>query len=190
MVSLANLWLPILVSAAAVWIASAIAWIVMPHHKGEHKPFPDEDAVLAAIRGQNVPPGIYAFPDWDPSKSKDPAFIAKMTAGAMGMVHVWPANAMDPKTMGGKMIMTFSYCIIVSALLAYLGTMALPKGVEFMHVFRFIGTAGIMSYTLSRIPIDICFNTPRRNMIAAMIDGIAFGLITGAVFGWLWPHAV
>lgn len=30
---LLSLWLPILLSAAVVWIVSAIVWMALPHHK-------------------------------------------------------------------------------------------------------------------------------------------------------------
>jgi hypothetical protein len=40
-----SLWLPILLSAIAVWVASAINWMVMPHHESDYRKFPDEDAV-------------------------------------------------------------------------------------------------------------------------------------------------
>ena len=49
-VPLSSLWLPILIAALLVWIASALFWTVGPHHKHEFAPLPDEDRVLAALR--------------------------------------------------------------------------------------------------------------------------------------------
>ena len=62
MLTLTDLWLPTIVSAAAVWIASAIAWMAMPHHKGDFKALPNENALMDAVRAQNVAPGVYGFP--------------------------------------------------------------------------------------------------------------------------------
>ena len=47
---IASLWLPIVLSAVAVFIASFVAWMLMPHHKGDWKGFPDEPALAEAIR--------------------------------------------------------------------------------------------------------------------------------------------
>ena len=186
MLSLAHLWLPILLSAAAVWIASAIVWMALPHHKGDFKRLPDEDAVMNVVRSQNLAPGVYSYPDCqDQSRAKNPEFMAKVKEGPVGMLHVWPPNAFS--TFGRKMVMTFVSCVVVSAMLAYLGTLGLHTGDDFMKVFRFIGTAGIMAYCLSRIPADICFSTPPRTMAANFVDGIAYGLITGAIFAAMWP---
>lgn len=35
MIHITDLWLPILLSAIAVWIFGAVAWMALPHHKGD-----------------------------------------------------------------------------------------------------------------------------------------------------------
>ena len=52
MVTIGALWLPILLSAIAVWVASAIIWMAMPHHKSDFRKLPDEDAALRALTSQ------------------------------------------------------------------------------------------------------------------------------------------
>ncbi len=48
---LVQFWLPILASAVVVFLASSIAWMVLPHHKKDVKTLPDEKAgVLAPAR--------------------------------------------------------------------------------------------------------------------------------------------
>ena len=56
-----------------------------------------------------------------------------------------------------------------------------------MKVFQFTGTAGIMAYCFASIPMDICFGKPLRNVLACLADGVAYGLITGAIFAAMWP---
>ena len=63
MISIASLWLPIVLSAVIVFIASAAVWMLLPHHKGEWKGLPDEEAARAAAlprRWPEVPPGAEA----------------------------------------------------------------------------------------------------------------------------------
>jgi hypothetical protein len=55
-----------------------------------------------------------------------------------------------------------------------------------MAVFRFVGTAGIVAYCAGGIQNVIWF---KRRMITDLADGIVYGLITGVVFGLLWPGA-
>ena len=49
--SILDLWMPILVSAAIVWIFSALVWMVFPWHKSDFAKTVDEEAVRAALKG-------------------------------------------------------------------------------------------------------------------------------------------
>jgi hypothetical protein len=62
MVTIASLWIAILLAAVLVFVASALIWMVLPHHHSDFKGFPDEGSVLDALRGQNLTPGQYDFP--------------------------------------------------------------------------------------------------------------------------------
>ena len=90
--------------------------------------------------------------------------------------------------MGGKLAATFIVYLVVSTLIAYLASVALPKTAEFAKVFQVVGTAGILAYSFSFIPNAIWFGAYRRTIVASIIDGIVYGAITGAIFAWRWPH--
>jgi hypothetical protein len=90
--------------------------------------------------------------------------------------------------MGGKMAATFIVYLVVSTLIAYLTRVALPGAADFARVFQIAGTAGILAYCFSFIPNAVWFGAYKRTIIASVIDGIFFGLITGAIFAWRWPH--
>ena len=62
MVTIASLWLAILLSAGIVWIASFLVWAVLPYHKSDYKGLPDEEAALKALTPQNLAPGQYNIP--------------------------------------------------------------------------------------------------------------------------------
>ena len=62
MVTIGALWLPILLSSIAVWVASALVWTVMPHHKSDWAKLPDEDAARRALIPQGLVPGLYSIP--------------------------------------------------------------------------------------------------------------------------------
>ena len=51
---LADLWLPIVLSAVLVFVVSSILHMVIPIHKGDYKKLPGEDQVLESMRGAGV----------------------------------------------------------------------------------------------------------------------------------------
>ena len=60
MVPLTALWLPILISAVLVFIASSIMHTVLPYHRGDYRQLPDEDKLLALLRGAGLTRGLYS----------------------------------------------------------------------------------------------------------------------------------
>ena len=62
MISLMQLWLPILLSAVAVFVVSSLVHMVLKWHAPDYHGFGNEDEVLAAIRKGNPSPGIYMMP--------------------------------------------------------------------------------------------------------------------------------
>ena len=91
MVTIGALWLPILLSAIAVWVVSAIIWMVMPHHKSDFRKLPDEDAALQALTPQSLVPGQYSIPyAASPKDFQDPETAGKFEKGPVGFFTVLP----------------------------------------------------------------------------------------------------
>jgi hypothetical protein len=179
------LWLPILVSAAAIWIISAVVWMAMPHHKRDFINLPDEDGFMDDLRKRGIKPGNYVFPDFrDPKAMKSEKVQKALEEGPVGHLSVWP----PPLTMADKLVGTFVVYLVVSTLIAYLTRVALPGAAPFAKVFQVAGTAGILAYSFSHIPNGLWFGSYKRTIVANIMDGIVYGLITGAIFAWRWPH--
>ena len=69
--SILDLWLPILVSAVVVFLASSVIWMVFKYHNKDYLKVNDEEAVRAALSGTK--PGFYLVPYcMDPAEFKDP----------------------------------------------------------------------------------------------------------------------
>jgi len=186
---LAQLWLPIVASAAAVWIASSLAWMVVGHHKRDWKEVPHEDEFISTVKRLGIPPGSYGYPEFRRcdglSKDEKKAKLEQMLLSPMGLLRVW-----GPISMGRNMLLTLLVFLVVSLLIGYLGWNALPRdaSADFAKVFQVLGTAGILAYCFAGLPGDIWFQRSRREVVTGFVDGIVFGLITGAVFGLLWPR--
>lgn len=178
------LWLPILLSAAVVWIISAVVWTAMPHHKQDFIRLPDEDGFMDDLRKSGIKPGNYVFPDFRGSETMKSEKVQKaLEHGPVGHLSLWPT----PLTMGGKLVATFIVYLVVSILIAYLTRVALPGAAPFAKVFQVAGTAGILAYCFSFIPNAVWFGSYKRTIVANFVDGIAYGFITGAIFAWRWP---
>ncbi|MDX2118676.1 MAG: hypothetical protein SFY96_10885 [Planctomycetota bacterium] len=185
---LAALWLPIVVSAAGVWVASAIGWMAIGHHNKDFKHLPDEAGFIDAIKHMSLAPGAYAFPNCaDHARLKEPAIQELMKTGPVGSITLMRM----PMSMGGAMIKTFVVYLAISTLVAYLGWFTLPHGgatpLTFKHGFQVLGTAGVLGYAFAALPNGIWFGQSPRAMALGVIDGIVYGLLTGAIFCWLWP---
>lgn len=183
MVSLAALWLPIVLSAVIVFIASSIMHMMLPYHKSDYKKLPDEEAARAALRG--VPPAIYMFPACDHKNMKDPAIQEKFKQGPVGSIVLRPAGMIN---MGQFLGQWFVYCLLVGLFIAYLAAHTLPYGAQYLTVFRVVGTAGFLAYGLSQLPNGIWGGHPWGVVCKHLIDGVIYALLTAGTFGWLWPR--
>ena len=59
MSGIAQLWLPILSTAALIFIASSLIHMVFKWHNADYKKLANEDDVRAAIRATSPAPGQY-----------------------------------------------------------------------------------------------------------------------------------
>jgi hypothetical protein len=185
MVSLTELWLPILLSAVFVFIASSIIHMALPIHKADCSRLPGEEKVLAELRAQGILPGDYAFPHAGSMKNMgSPEMIAKYEAGPVGFVTVMPSG---PPAIGRSLVQWFLYSIVLGFFVAYIAGFSLPRSSDFMAVFRLTGTAAILGYALSHIPDSIWKGRSWLSTFKHILDGVVYGLVTGAAFAWLWP---
>jgi hypothetical protein len=92
MVPLAALWLPILLSAVLVFIASSIMHTVLPYHRGDYRQLPDEDKIQAVLRAAGLTRGLYIFPFGTHKDMKTPAMQEKYKQGPVGMMTVFPLD--------------------------------------------------------------------------------------------------
>ena len=186
MVPLASLVVPILVSAALVFVASSVVHMVLPHHRTDFARLPNEDQVMAALRPFAIPPGDYAMPcGGGPAAMKDPAFLQKFETGPVATMTFVP---LGPPSMGKELAMWFVYCAVVSLLSAYVTGRAVAAGTDYLQVFRFAGTVAFIAYTVANWQNSIWYKRAWSTTLKNTLDGLLYGLLTAGVFGWLWPR--
>lgn len=184
---IAKLWLPMLLSAVAVWLWALLACTILALHKKDWKPLPNDDAFANALRPLNLLPGVYCFPYFKDFKHfNDPAFQARWNAGPNGIIHVWRAS----QNMGATMLLSFLVYLVASFFIAYAGYAAMGPIVPHSKTFQVIGAMGVLAYSFAGLPNMIWFQANPRAKVTAVIDGIIMGLITGAIFAALWPATI
>ncbi|GAA0723884.1 hypothetical protein [Dokdonella soli] len=185
MVSLVQLWLPILLSTVLVFIASSILHMVLKFwHTPDCSGFSNEADVAAAIRKGGASAGMYMIPYCKPDAMKDPAMQEKFKQGPVGIVFL---RAPGPANMGAYLGQWFVYCLLVSLFAALIGTHVMAAGMPYQHVFRVVGVIAFMAYGLGSVPNAIWWGHPWGSEVKHIIDGVIYALITAATFAWLWP---
>lgn len=187
MVALTSLWLPIVLSAVATFLAGFVLWVVLPHHKSDWSPLPDEDAAMAALRPQGLAPGMYHMPHagHDAKPQKNPEWVAKVEAGPSAFVVVMPKSTM--LDMGPTLGKNFAYLLLMGLMVAYVGSATLPAGTEYLKVFQVTGTVALIGHSMGAFPKAIFWGWSRSAATKEVLDGLVYALVTAGVFGWLWP---
>ena len=186
MVTIASLWLPILLSAVVVYIASSLVHMVMPWHKGDYRALPDEERALESLRQLQLQDGNYHAPHAvSAANTKDPAFKQKLQQGPLVFLYIRRGGSV---AMGPMLGQWFVYTLLIAALCAYLCSHALAAGASYLTVFRISGFGAFLAYAGAQ-PIDsIWFFRNWSTSLKNVFDGLIYALLTGGVFGWLWPR--
>ncbi len=185
MVSIISLWLPIILSAVVVFIISSVIHMAMPYHKSDFKKIPLEDQVRSDLSKSKVPAGEYMFPFCTDSKERNSQeFKDKMKNGPVGILNIFPSGDFG---MGSSLAMWFVYCLIIGIFAAYITGHALPPSSNYLSVFRFIGAVSFTGYSLALMQNSIWYKKSWSTTIKFMFDGLIYSLLTGGIFGWLWP---
>ena len=185
MVSLTALWLPILLSAVIVFIASSIVHMVLPYHRSDYKQLPDEDKLLPVLRAAGLHPGLYHFPFCTHKDMKSPATQEKFKQGPVGFLTLYPSG---PPAMPKFLGLWFVYCLIIGVFVACLTGYTVAFGAPYPVVFRVAGTAAFMSYGLGPVVNSIWKGQPWSVTLKEIFDGLVYGMLTAGTFGWLWPR--
>jgi hypothetical protein len=186
MVPITALWLPILLSAVIVFVASSVMHMALPIHKNDYRKLPDEDKLLDALRASGVTPGrVYFFPFTTHKEMKSPAVVEKFKRGPVGLLTVLPSGA---PTIGKNLVQWFVYCLVIGVFVAYLTGRTLIPGAHYLAVFRVAGTTAFLGYALALVQDSIWKGQTWGVTFKHVFDGLIYGLLTAGTFGWLWPR--
>jgi hypothetical protein len=186
MVTLLSLWLPIVLSAVIVFLASWLLHMIVGHHAGDMRKLPQEDALLDALRAAQVEPDDYMAPHISSARDmRDPKFLEKKRRGPTVVLTLTGGSEMS---LGKPLAQWFVYLLVVMLLSGYVASRTLPLGANYLEVFRVIGTVAFMGLALGQPHQSIWWQRRWSTTIKYMIDGLLYALLAAGVFGWLWPR--
>jgi hypothetical protein len=142
---------------------------------------------MDALRPFALRPGEYMLPRAGDMKAmKSPEFIEKLKRGPVLIMTVLPNG---PISMSKSLVQWFIYTVIVGLLAAYVAGRVLAPEAGYLTVFRVAGTTAFIAYAVGLWQQSIWYNRPWSTTLKLTLDGLIYGLLTGGVFGWLWPAA-
>ena len=185
MVSLASLWLPIVLSAIFVFLASSIMHMLLKYHASDYRQLPEEEKLSGVLRDAGLTPGQYVFPYCTHKEMKTEAATGRYKLGPVGFMTV---VASGPPAMPKFLTLWFGYCLVIGFFVAYLAGHTVAAGANYRAVFRVVGTAAFLAYGLGHLSNGIWKGQSWSATIKEVVDGLVYGLLTAGTFGWLWPR--
>lgn len=187
MVTLTSLWLPILLGAVAVFIASSLIHMLFRWHNADYRKLPNEDDVRAVIRKGAPAPGQYVVPHClDMKELQSPEMQQKFVDGPNALLWI---RANGKQAMGPMLGQWFALNLLVAFLIAYIAAHTLAAGAAPMQVLRVTAAIGFLAYAVGSISDGVWFYKPWSAVGKDLLDALIYGFAGGAAFAFLWPAA-
>jgi len=187
MTPLASLWLPILLSAVFIFIASTLLHTVIPWHHGDFVKLPDESGFRSAVGSMNIPPGDYMIPGppANMAEVKSPEYAEKRSQGPVMLITAMERGI---QSMTPMFVQWMIYLLIVSTAAACIASRIFPPGTPHENIWHYTGYPAFLAYSMALPQAAIWYHRKWSSTIKSMIDGAIYAVITALTFGWLWPQ--
>jgi hypothetical protein len=183
---LASLWLPILLSAVIVFVASSVIHMAPLWHRSDYPKMPREAEAMAALRPLAIPPGDYFIPRASGMQEmRSPEFKEKLTQGPVAVLTVMPNG---PIHMRASLVQWFVFLVVAGFFVALVTCQTLPVGTPYPRVFKVAGTVAFIGYGLALCELSIWYRRAWSLTLKSLFDGLIYALLTAGTFGWLWPR--
>ena len=187
MVPILALWLPILLAAVIVFVVSSLLHMVLPYHKGDYRGLPNEsDGDGRDAQGRRAARRLHDAARRSMAALKDPGVPRQVREGPGGGHDGHAGRAAGD---GRRSWPSGSSTAWWSASSRRTSRAArLQPGAHYLAVFRFAGATAFVGYALALWQDSIWYKKQLSTTVKNTIDGLIYGLLTGGVFGWLWPR--
>jgi hypothetical protein len=180
---LTALWLPILASAIAVFVASSIVHMVLKWHSTDYGKLSNEEEARALMR--STAPGMYFIPFCaDMKEMQKPESIQKFVDGPVAMITIRPPGK---PSMGAPLAQWFVLALFVSVIGGYVATKMVFPGSSFLAICRPMAAITFMSYAVGAVSGGIWAGKAWPAVMKEILDAAIYAAVAACVFAWLYP---
>jgi hypothetical protein len=177
-------FLPIIATAAAIFIASSLIHMVFKWHNAEYRALPNEDEVRKVINSANLTPGLYATPHCtDMKEMGSEAMQQKFKEGPVFTITMRKAGA---PAMGKHLLDWFLFSLFIAAFGAWVASFSYGTTGNAHLVGHFVGLFSFIAYGCGSVQESIWMGRPWSATLKNLLDAFIYGVISALVFWWLW----
>ena len=181
---LPQLWLPILVTAVAVFIASSLIHMVFKWHNSDYRKLSNEDDVRAAIRAGSLVPGQYILPYCHMKDMQAEEMQKKFRDGPVGFLTLRKSG---PPTIGGSLIQWFVFNLALATIVAAIALQTYGLKGEPHRAGHLVGMLSLLAYGGSSVQAGIWVGRPWGSVAKDLVDAVIYATVSALAFLWLWP---
>ena len=184
--ALPQLWLPILVAAVLVYIASALIHMVFKWHNSDYRKLVNEDEVQAILRkGGTLAPGQYTAPYCADMKAmRDENVVKKFVEGPVVFFTVFKSG---PPKMGGTLARWFLYNLLIAVIAGSIALQVYGLPGNAHYAGHLVGLVTFLTYAGGSVQSGIWMGKPWVSVLKDLLDALIYGIVSALAFWWLWP---
>nr|WP_315469727.1 hypothetical protein [uncultured Undibacterium sp.] len=183
--TLLNLWLPILVTAIGVFVASSLIHMVFKWHNSEYRPLPNEDDVRKVLNSAKLEAGLYSTPHCtDMKEIESEAMQQKFREGPVALITLRTPGA---PAMGQYLTQWFILNLVIAGLGGLLALQAYGLHANPAVAGHFVGIFSLIAYGCGTVQESIWMGRPWSASLKNLLDALIYGTVSAIAFWQLWP---
>jgi hypothetical protein len=190
----ASLIIPCIVAGVAVFVFSAVIWMVVRWHDKDIQQIFDEQSFIDAMKVQGLSPGLYMWPHCGGERDahKCPEFRERWSKGPWGTVNILKTQPNFARNLIGTLLINLAVAFGVGMSVAMvLSGVQMGSGVlitcSMCQVFVPVFILGMLIYCLGGVCNDLFLGKPTRFIGTTFLDGLIFAGVQAVVLWAMWP---
>jgi hypothetical protein len=185
MSDLPQIWLPILLTAVFIFIASSLIHMAFKWHNSDYKKLPNEDEVRAAIRAGNPDPGMYVFPHcMDMKEMQGEAMKKKYNEGPIGFLTLRKNGV---HSMGPMLLQWFLFTLLVAAVAGLLVLQCVGLHAHTHVAGHLVGMVTFLTYAGGSVSNGIWMGKSWGSVAKDVLDALIYATISAFTSIYFWP---
>ena len=167
-----------LVAGIVVFAWGAVSHMLLPTAGTGIRKLPDEERLVAQLRGTVASPGVYMYPvldvDREPTEEEQAAWEAAYELGPRGLIvfHAGGDAPMSPKRFGSELLSNVLAALVAAVVLSL-------ASASFLGRALIVTAMGLFAWLSVNVSYWIWFGFPLDFVLAEAVDQIAGWLLGG-----------